>query len=150
MDGAITLPISFDFQIAARTIWAEARGEPEAGQRAIAFVLVNRRRTGRWGYAFASVCVAPKQFSCWNDYDTNRGKMLELSDNDPLLIKFVGFLHDALVAVPDPTAGAMYYYAPNGLALHPVWAQDQPYIQIGNHRFFRTVNNSPPTAKIAN
>lgn len=126
----------FDLQIAARTLWAEARGEPEAGQRAVAHVIVNRLRTNRWGPTLASVCVARAQFSCWNDADPNRLQLVSLSENDPAVVKFAGFLEDALSGKdPDPTLGAKWYYNP--AVAKPTWDQGQSYVQIGNHRFFK-------------
>ena len=67
----------------AKTIWAEARGEPLDGQIAVANVILNRARQGGWwGDDVAGVCCKPKQFSCWNDGDPNRAKLdgLELQD----------------------------------------------------------------------
>ena len=129
--------MTFDDQIAVRTMWAECRGEPDAGQKAVAYVLVNRRNSGRWGHSFSSVCIARKQFSCWNDEDVNRVRMLEVREDEPLLLKFHGFLKDAEKG-PDPTRGALHYYAP-ALIGEPTWAKGKPYIQIGGHRFVRGV-----------
>jgi len=50
--------------IIALTLWGEARGEGEAGIRAVASVIWNRA-----GYNPANceaVCLKPYQFSCWN------------------------------------------------------------------------------------
>ena len=58
-------------EIAARTLYGEARAEPEEGQRAVARVLVNRMRDGRWGKNLWSVCLWPFQFSCWLPRDPN-------------------------------------------------------------------------------
>lgn len=131
--------MTFAEQIAARTLWQEARGEPEEGQRAVAHVLVNRLRSGRWGTSLAGVCLARKQFSGWNDNDPNRLPSCLLADNDPALIKFGGFLADALTGEPDPTHGATHYYA-TSMATPPAWAIGQtPSAEIGNHRFFRGI-----------
>lgn len=60
----------------AKTIWAEARGEPLEGQIAVANVILNRARQGGWwGDDVVKVCRKPKQFSCWNNGDPNRAKM---------------------------------------------------------------------------
>lgn len=128
----------FDLQIGARTVWAEARGEPEAGQRAVAHVLVNRLRSHRWGPTLASVCVARLQFSCWNDSDPNRTQLVSLSETDPSIVKFAGYIQEALSGVdPDPTEGALHYYA---LSIpEPEWAKGKPFTQFGNQRFVRNV-----------
>ena len=67
---------SFETSCAIRTIWGEARGEGEPGMTAVAHVLLNRLKDGRWGTALGSVCLAPYQFSCWNIGDPNRARML--------------------------------------------------------------------------
>lgn len=127
----------FDLQIAARTVRAEARGEPEAGQRAVAHVIVNRLRSNRWSSTLASVCVWDRQFSCWNNSDPNRVSMVSLSENDPSIVKFAGFIEEALSGTdPDPTQGALFYYNPAAVTKKPDWDQGQSYIQIGAHRFF--------------
>ena len=72
-----------DLWIFAKTIWAEARGEPLEGQIAVSNVILNRARQGGWwGDDVVKVCRKPKQFSCWNKGDPNRAKMdgLELQD----------------------------------------------------------------------
>ena len=50
--------------IIADTLYMEARSEGERGQRAVATVIYNRAH----GKAenMESVCLKPKQFSCWN------------------------------------------------------------------------------------
>ena len=79
-------PMNRDTDILARTIYGEARGESISGQEAIASVILNRvafaKRRGRywWGNTIAGVCLAPWQFSCWNENDLNR-KIIERADD---------------------------------------------------------------------
>lgn len=125
----------FDLQMAARTLYGEARGEPEAGQRAVAHVIVNRLRSNRWGPTLASVCVWDRQFSSWNNTDPNRTMLVSLSENDPAVVTFGRYVEEALSRVdPDPTQGALWYYNP--AIAKPAWDQGQSFVQIGNHRFF--------------
>src|SRR5215468_10322728 len=78
----------------ARTVWAEARGEGVAGMTAVACVIMNRARIasqykqdhGRPHPLFgdgtlASCCTHPWQFSCWNENDPNRQKLLNADDS---------------------------------------------------------------------
>lgn len=128
----------FDLQIAARTLYGEARGEPEAGQRAVAHVIVNRLRSNRWGPTLASVCVWDRQFSSWNNTDPNRTMLVSLSENDPAVVMFGRYIEEALSRVdPDPTQGALNYYAIT--IAEPGWAAGKSFTQIGNHRFVRDV-----------
>lgn len=127
--------MTFQEQLGARTLWAECRGEPEEGQRAVAAVLINRLRDGRWGKTLASVCMWPHQFSGWGADDPNRVPSCELADDDAMLKRLFGFVSDAQL-LPDPTMGATHYFNPK--LASPPWAMGS-YIQIGNHRFFRNI-----------
>jgi N-acetylmuramoyl-L-alanine amidase len=129
--------MTFALEIAARTVWQEARGEPEEGQRAVAHVIVNRMNDGRWGKSLASVCLADRQFSGWNNSDPNRIAACTLPDDNASLARFREFLTEAMTgASPDPTKGARWYYNPSVVA-KPAWDQGQVFVQIGAHRFFR-------------
>src|SRR5688572_17412765 len=92
-------PIDFtesDVDAMARTLYGEARGEPEAGQIAVAWVIRNRvttdlrgdKKPDWWGEGVQGVCVNPSQFSCWRTDDPNRAKMLALrEENDAMFRK---------------------------------------------------------------
>lgn len=58
-----------DSEILALTIIGEARGEPIEGQVAVGCIIRNRMRAT--GKSYRDVCLAPKQFSCWNETDPN-------------------------------------------------------------------------------
>lgn len=62
---ATAQPASLDSstKCVAMAIYHEARGEPIRGQRAVADVVMNRARSGRWGSNACSVVNAPSQFS---------------------------------------------------------------------------------------
>lgn len=129
--------MTFSRDIAARTLWAEARGEPEDGQRAVAHVMVNRVKDGRWGPNLASVCLAPLQFSAWNSRDPNRLAMAKLPDDDMILTKLAGMIAAAATGEPDPTGGALFYYNPDSVEA-PSWAAEMIQVaKIGHHLFFK-------------
>lgn len=73
-----------DIDILARTIYGEARGEKTIGKKAIACVVLNRYKSGKWfaGKTIAETCQKKYQFSCWNPTDPNRQKILEASDSE--------------------------------------------------------------------
>ena len=55
----------------AATVYLEAEGEPVEGRQAVAWVI--RHRMDRRQQTPAQVCLAPWQFSCWNDdYEAQR------------------------------------------------------------------------------
>lgn len=128
--------MSWVIDVAARTLWQEARGEPLAGQQAVAHVMWNRVRDGRWGPNLATVCLWRAQFSGWYvPTDPNFRGACQLADGDALLLK----LRDLVLAAgtaPDPTDGALFYYAAS-MTIAPNWAAPmEPKGQIGNHKFF--------------
>lgn len=131
--------MTFALEVAARTVWGECRGEPIAGQRAVAHVLANRLTDGRWGSSLSSVCLAPYQFSCWRPDDPNLVKMAALDDGDPSLATFGAFIEAALAGETDPTDGATFYYSVTQI-LPPEWAKTGAFtVQIGKHKFYRDV-----------
>ena len=66
-----------DSEVMFLTIVGEARGEPVEGQIAVANVIVNRSRKRQ--QTIKDICLAPKQFSCWNFGDPNRAKIDKLA-----------------------------------------------------------------------
>lgn len=131
--------MAYSQQLATATIAMEASGEGEDGELAVAFVLVNRVKTGRWGDNFASVVLAPRQFSCWNTDDPNRFRLARMSNDHPDLQAAAAALNKALGGSPDPTLGATHYYAVS-MPAPPGWATTAHFlIQIGKHRFYNNV-----------
>jgi spore germination cell wall hydrolase CwlJ-like protein len=130
-------PGSFSFQVGVRTLWQEARGEPEIGKRAVAHVLANRLNSGKWGHTLGEVCLSPLQFSGWNAKDPNRIASARLADNDSGLVALAQILTDALDGNdPDPTEGAMFYFNPS--IVRPDWASSMHACgQFGNQLFFK-------------
>jgi len=123
----------------ARNVYFEARGEPTAGQFAVAQVTMNRKASGRFA---DSVCGVVYQQN-W----------------DPLRKRYVGaFSWTELDALPIPTGtewqqawkvaeavyygrepsaleGALFYHATR---IKPDWAKEkQAVAQIGKHVFYR-------------
>ena len=121
-----------DLWILAKTIWAEARGEPLEGQIAVANVILNRARQGGWwGDDIAEVCCKPKQFSCWNKGDPNRARMDGLELQDRAFARAVSVASGAWAG--DTTGGATHYHT---TAIAPSWAAGhEPSARIGNHVF---------------
>jgi len=130
---------AFDDGVAARTLYGEARGEGYDGMLAVAWVIKNRLTSGRWGKTAAAVCLAPYQFSTWNEKDPNRKKLLELDEADPSFeTAQVAWVHADLAYKPDPTLGAMHYRV---IGTPASWANGlTPCATIGHHEFFNNVS----------
>ena len=128
----------------ALTMWGEARGDGEAGMRAVGHVIDNRRRTGAPGRGFVTDTVSEAwQFSCWNAGDPNHRAILEIDrlpaqSHDRRMWRRARQLADEILAgrSRDPTGGALFYHTE---AVAPAWSQGVPVAsRIGRHLFFRT------------
>ena len=129
-----------DLDLMTRTIYGEARGEPDGGWAAVAWVIRNRAaKGGWWGDTPAHVCLCPRQFSCWDKLDPNRQVVTDLTLSHPgyrKALRIVGGVMDA-PGEDDPTKGATNYYAGD---FPPQWAVDKtPSAIIGRHKFFNSI-----------
>jgi len=117
-------------QVLALTLLAEARGEGVRGMEAVAMV-VKQRMTNRSQTA-KQVCLAPKQFSCWNGRSKSELEYLWRSPAAPEAIGVVRRFDELDPAVIDY---ADHYCT---VRITPYWALDQqPVAVIGNHKFYR-------------
>lgn len=89
-------------------VWAEARGEPEKGQIAVAHVVLNRvRKSGR------SICTV-----------TNRpGQFTQKSFPKAFTVNLLG---------KDPTGGATHFRTKDS----QMWLGLNKYVRIGGHTFY--------------
>jgi len=121
-----------------RTMAFEAPGEPDVGKAAVAHVILNRKKSHRWGDTVKDVVMKPWQFEPWM---TRRMEMENLSPDDARYRK-AGRIADAVLAgdMPDPTAGATHFLNPtvvkqrSGGSL-PSWARGEG-VSIGRHTFY--------------
>lgn len=128
--GAESSQLTDEQQILALTLLAEARGEGVRGMEAVAMV-IKQRMTNRSQTA-KQVCLAPKQFSCWNGRSRAELEYLWRSPAAPDAIGVVRRFDEL-----DPAAidYADHYCT---VRITPYWALDQqPVAVIGNHKFFR-------------
>ena len=93
-----------------RTIVFEASSEPDEGQAAVAHVILNRKRSERWGDNIKDVVTQPWQFEPWM---TRRREMEELSPDDSRY-RDAARIADAVLSgkVRYPTAGATHFLNP--------------------------------------
>jgi N-acetylmuramoyl-L-alanine amidase len=124
-----------DADLLVRTVAAEARGEGPRGRAAVAWVVLNRARDGRWGGTVRAVVLARGQFSCHAAGAPGRWSAGLLPDD----VDYVRAARDVARvlsgAVPDPTGGAEWYHA---LRVRPAWASAlERTAEIGRHVFYR-------------
>ncbi len=130
--------------VVARTLWGEARGDGVPGMHAVANVIGNRVRNPRWwGRDWIGVCTKPWQFSCWNEGDPNRAKLLAVTAADPEYAEAIDIARRAIAGeLPDITDNADSYYAIGSPA--PFWVTSATFTaQIGRQLFYRTELPAP-------
>ena len=126
-----------DIDIMARTIWGEDRGGGALGMEAVAWVIKNRANYPCWwGHDIQSVCKAREQFDCWNNNDPNYPKILAVTASTPSFALAQSVAQGVLDgSIPDPTGGAVNYYAKTISA--PAWAKGKTATaDIGGQLFF--------------
>jgi N-acetylmuramoyl-L-alanine amidase len=120
-------------------VYHEARGEPDAGQLAVAYVTLNRARQKKM--EVCDVIVEPYQFS-W----TTGGVMMReggwtlmphmIPNDERALKKALGIARQAMFGkAKDPTQGALFYHADY---VSPYWKDAMTLVAaIGQHVFYR-------------
>ncbi len=126
-----------DLDVAARTVWGEARNQSAMGKVAVASVIRNRAAAPRWwGRGVAGVCQKRAQFSCWLPDDPNCAKCHAVDHSDPVFVECLRIMRGVLTGkMPDPTNGADHYHT---RTISPAWAEGKtPCATIGAHVFYR-------------
>lgn len=114
---------SSDYDLLARIISAEARGESYLGQVAVGAVILNRIEHPSFPDTISGVIYQKGAFSCLND-----GQFYESVADSAY-----SAARDAINGL-DPSGGAIYYYNPSTATSK--WIFSRPVITtIGNHRF---------------
>lgn len=130
-------------QFMAMTIWGESRGENLYSQFLTGWTIHNRWwEKGWYGDTIKDVILKPKQFSCWNEGDPNRVKMLLEMDKcedggcskemDQAMYIADGILTGRVI---NTSQGVNHYHANT---VKPFWAKGrEPLIVEGNHLFYK-------------
>ncbi len=112
-----------DYNLLARLISAEARGEPYVGQVAVGAVVLNRVSHSSFPNSISGVIYQSGAFSCLYDGQFNKA----------VVDSAYRAARDALNGW-DPSGGAIYYYNPKTAT--DSWIFSRPAITvIGKHRF---------------
>ena len=116
--------------VVADTLYMEARGEGEHGQRAVATVIYNRAKNT--GKTFETVCLQPFQFSCWNA--SRKRKIAPRGRSDVKAYTLCLQIENELLKGNFKPLGAWtHYYNPR--LCSPKWARGVESVQIGSHVF---------------
>lgn len=114
---------SNDLNLLAKCVYAEARGEPYAGQVAIAAVILNRVKDPNFPNTISGVIYQPWAFTAVID------GQIDLQPNTTAY----NAARDALNGW-DPTYGCVFYYNP-ATATSQWMFQKKVAVRIGNHAF---------------
>lgn len=112
-----------DVYLLAKTIHAEARGEPYIGQVAVGAVVLNRVRDPKFPNSIAGVVYQPWAFTAVHDGQIN----LEPNDSAKRAAR------DAMNGW-DPTNGCIYYFNPSTATSSWIWSR-KVQLTIGKHKF---------------
>ena len=126
--------------ILALTIYWEARGEQWEGQLAVATVIFNR--SIQRGIRIETICLEPKQFSCWNILPDGPTAQFSFENAaqpyklDATFHRCLGLAY-AMIQHPElfqPTGPWNHYYNP--ALCNPAWAKEMTDVKkIGAHIF---------------
>ena len=133
-----------DRDILIRTVVGEAAGEGTQGMEAVAHVIKNRTTDSRWPDTASAVALQPAQFSAWNAASRGGNSLPQrITPNDSAYKEAAAAVDRVFNGESaDPTNGAVYYYAPQGMkdGNAPAWwtsavNERGGSTTIGNHRF---------------
>ncbi len=121
--SSVTGASNADYNLLARIISAEARGEPYSGQVAVGAVVLNRVDHPSFPNSVSGVIYQSGAFSCLYDGQFEK----------PVADSAYRAARDALNGM-DPSGGAIYYFNPATATSKWIWSR--PLITvIGKHRF---------------
>lgn len=129
-----------DAKTLALCIYGEARGEGIEGMLAVASVVLNRAKMSK--KAIKSICLQPKQFSCFNPGDPNREVLERLALGWDKYIETNKYLRQSYwIAkgmierwlIPNVDNATHYHH----VAIKPSWADKlEKVARVGNHMFY--------------
>ena len=112
-----------DLNLLAHLIYAEARGEPYAGQVGVGAVVLNRVKSSKFPNSVAGVIYQPGAFDVVSDGQINYAPNTTA----------INAARDALNGW-DPSYGAIYYFNPDTAKSKWIWSRPMT-VTIGKHRF---------------
>lgn len=136
-----------DIDILARTLYGEAESGSVLDAEAIANVVLNRVKYPNWPNNIADVCLQPWQFSCWNQNDPNRDRIMK-AKGGKWFQKCCQIAEDAAKGVLDDPTDQSTHYHTHAMG-KPKWARKhEPVYNTPSHAFYNDIDTKPPqTAK---
>ena len=129
-----------------RTIVAEAGGESDEGQLAVANVILNRFKDTRYPNDIKRIVLQPYQFSAYNSKDEGGNDLVNVSPDNPTYKKVKNIVELLLAGkLSDNTGGATHYWNPS--IANPKWGGSELAVhkdkgkKIGRHLFAGTIRS---------
>lgn len=117
------------FDCLASAVYYESRGEPLEGQLAVAEVILNRVRSGRFRSTICDVVRQPSQFSFV------RGGQIPVAPRDSVAWhRAAAIAHIAMNDLADATGDESLFF--HATSVNPRWGRPR-VARIGNHIFYR-------------
>lgn len=132
---------SDQIQLFALCIWREARGEPYAAKRGIAWVIRNRCLLAPlegFHKDISSNILKRWAFSSFNEGDVNSTKYPKATDPS-----WIDSLKAARDVTADPTKGACFYYSRPLMTPPSAWGKVEHSAAIGGLQFYRIPDSFP-------
>jgi hypothetical protein len=117
------------FQCLASAVYFESRGEPLDGQLAVAEVILNRVKSGRFRSTVCDVVKQPSQFSF-----VRRGVIPQPKRETTAWQRAVAIAHIAMNDLHDVTGESSLFF--HATYVNPGWGRPR-IARIGNHIFYR-------------
>lgn len=122
-------------QCLAKNIYFEARDQSELGQRAVAWVTLNRVVSEDYPSTICEVVWEPKQFSWTHDGKSDEPKNQEAWYRAKNLAELVYNRYYGIRQFVDPTDGAVMFHA---TYVKPFWRKHfEKTVRIDDHIFYR-------------
>lgn len=139
--STLTMPDAESVDYLARTVWGEARGEPEQGQVAVAHVILNRVAHRQWPDTVKGVVTQDGQFDVWAKSYPGYARMLSVDESDANFRMALRIAREALSGQSkDPTGGAYIYFndatSTDRAFTEKVKRLASSRVDIGQHSFF--------------
>lgn len=120
------------------TLYAEARGEPEEGIRAVMSVIYNRKNHKNYPNTFCKVILQDKQFSAFNSDKSLATKRLKpvKGPDEEAYTKVAGIAQEAVVGAFKPVLEpSVLWYAKHNV--NKRWMKTlKTHLIIGEHKFY--------------
>ena len=135
-----TIDLTDDYSVLAGTLFGEIRGGACQAQENVAQAILNRQHHSPT-HTIAQICLAHRQFDCWDTTDPNRAQIFAAPHAQPRVWAAIcDVAYTALTGKnPDRIHGACNYFA-CWMKVAPPWARPPSVVTLndGFHIFIRT------------